>query len=122
MAQLVWEKKYTGGKHARHYVDMHEYVLVYGKNKGKILEIVMDRPESEKGKFTEVDKYVATRGKYYIRPLKSNLAERKNLVYPIKAPDGKELITQWLVGKDTFKKLLKEERVEFRKKRNGVQT
>ena len=119
IAQLVWKKKYTGGKNAGQYVDMHEYVLVYAKNRSEIGDVLIDRPDQEKGKFTEVDKYVKARGKYYIRPLKSNLAERKNLVYPIKTPDGKELITQWLVGRETFDALVKEERVEFRKKRNG---
>lgn len=119
IAQLVWKKKYTGGKNAGQYVDMHEYVLVYAKNRSEIGDVLIDRPDKEKGKFTEVDKYVKTRGKYYIRPLKSNLAERKNLVYPIKTPDGKELVTQWLVGRNTFEDLVKEERVEFRKKRNG---
>jgi adenine-specific DNA-methyltransferase len=119
VAQLVWKKKYTGGKHARHYVDMHEYILVYAKNRSEIGDVMMNRPDEEMGKFTEIDKYLKTRGKYYIRPLKSNLAERKTLVYPIQTPDGKETTTQWLVGKDTFQDLLKDERIEFRKKRNG---
>lgn len=119
IAQLIWKKKYTGGKQARHYVDMHEYILVYAKDRAEIRDIMMNRPDQEKVKFIEVDEYVKIRGKYYIRPLKSNLAERKSLVYPIKTPDGKELKTQWLVGKDTFKKLVKDGRIEFRKKRNG---
>jgi len=119
IAQLVWKKKYTGGKHAGQYVDMHEYVLVYAKDRANIGDVMIDRPDQEKGKFTETDKYFETRGKYYIRPLKSNLAERKTLVYPIKTPDGKEVTTQWLVGKNTFKDLVKDGRIEFRKKRNG---
>src|SRR3990167_4993895 len=97
LSEFVWEKKYTGGKHARHYVDMHEYILVYCKDIGYISDILIDRPDAEKGKFTEIDKYVKTRGKYYIRPLKSNLEERPTLVYPIKMPDGSEIKTQWLV-------------------------
>jgi len=119
VAQLIWKKKYTGGKHAGQYVDLHEYILVYAKNREEIGDVMMDRPDQEKGKFTEVDEYVKTRGKYYIRPLKSNLEERRTLVYPIKTPDGKEVITQWLVGEDTFENLVKDGRIEFRKKRNG---
>jgi len=119
IAELVWKKKYTGGKHAKHYVDLHEYILVYAKDIANVGEILMTRPENEKAKFTESDKYLKERGKYYIRPLKSNLEARPTLVYPIKMPDGKSITTQWLVSKDTFMQLLKEERVEFRKKRNG---
>jgi len=119
IAQLVWKKKYTGGKHARHYVDLHEYILVYSKDINNVGEVLMERPDNEKGKFTESDKHVKERGKYYIRPLKSNLESRPTLVYPIKLPDGKSITTQWLVSKDTFMQMLKEERIEFRKKKNG---
>lgn len=119
VAQLVWKKKYTGGKHARHYVDMHEYILVYAKVRNLIGDVLMDRPDPEKGKFTEIDEYLSERGKYYIRPLKSNLAERKNLVYPIETPDRKSITTQWLVGKKTFEELLQDGRILFKKKRNG---
>ncbi|MDD5063359.1 MAG: site-specific DNA-methyltransferase [Phycisphaerae bacterium] len=119
LCQMVWKKKYTGGKHSKYYVDMHEYILVYSRNAENGTKIVIDRPEDEKEKFEFSDKYEAERGKYYIRPLKSNLAERPTLVYPIKLPDGKNIKTQWLVSKDTFEQLLKEERIEFRKKMNG---
>lgn len=119
LAQLVWKKKYTGGKHAKHYVDMHEYILVYSKNKDDITSVLIDRPDEEKGKFTEIDKYLEERGKYYMRPLKSNLAERPTLVYSILTPDGKEITTQWLVSKNTFERFIEEERIEFRKKRDG---
>ena len=119
VAQLVWKKKYTGGKHTKYYVDFHEYVLVYTRSKETIKEILIDRPEEEKDKFTESDEYLVERGKYYLRPLKSNLEERKTLVYPIECPDGKKITTQWLVSKETFERMLQEKRVEFRQKRDG---
>jgi len=119
IAQLVWKKKYTGGKHAKHYVDMHEYILVFAKHKELIGEILMERPEKEKAKFKQKDKYFKERGKYYTRPLKSNLAERPTLVYPIQTPDGKQITTQWLVSEETYRILLGEERIEFHKKRDG---
>ncbi len=119
IAQLVWKKKYTGGKHARHYVDLHEYILVYAKDKQNIGEIVIDRPENEKGKFIYEDEYVKERGKYYVRPLKSNLEARPTLIYPIQLPDGKEITTQWLVSKDTYKKFVSEGRILLKMKRDG---
>jgi len=119
IAQLVWKKKYTGGKHARHYVYMHEYILVFARKKSQVNDILMPRPEKEKSKFARKDKHFKERGKYYIRPLKSNLAERPTLVYPIRTPDGKFIKTQWIVGKEKFKELLQDDRIEFTKKRDG---
>ena len=119
LCQMVWKKKYTGGKHSRYYVDMHEYILVYSRNAENGTEIVIDRPEDEKAKFEFSDEYIAERGRYYIRPLKSNLAARPTLVYPINLPDGKKIKTQWLVSKNTYEQLLSDGRIEFRQKRNG---
>lgn len=119
LASLVWKKKYTGGKHSKSYAGMHEYILVYCKSSANLDSITLDRPDDEKEKFSEQDEHVQTRGKFYVRPLKSNLGLRKTLIYPIEAPDGTILETQWLVAKPTFEKLLSEKRVEFRKKRDG---
>ncbi|MBU4502771.1 MAG: site-specific DNA-methyltransferase, partial [Nanoarchaeota archaeon] len=116
---LVWKKKYTGGKHTKGYVDMHEYIIVYAKNAETVSEISIDRPEEEKEKFTEQDEFEKERGKYYTRPLKSNLEERKTLVYPLKMPDGSILETQWLVGKERFDREFDEKRIIFKQKRNG---
>jgi adenine-specific DNA-methyltransferase len=119
VAQLVWKKKYTGGKHTSGYVDLHEYVFVFAKSINNLAEIGIQRPDEEKDKFVEEDEFIAERGKFYVRPLKSNLELRRTLIYPIITPDGSVLETQWLVAKDTFEKLLVEKRVEFRQKRDG---
>lgn len=119
LGTLVWKKKYTGGRHAKYFVDLHEYILVFAKDKKMIDSFEVDRPESEKEKFKLEDEYVKTRGKFYIRPLKSNLASRPTLVYPIKCADGVEVKTQWLVSRSTFDKLQQESRILIRKKRNG---
>ena len=70
-------------------------------------------------KFIDVDEFVSSRGKYYVRPLKSNLEERKTLIYPVIFPDGSQIETQWLIGKERFDIELSEKRIEFRQKRNG---
>lgn len=119
VAQIVWQKKYTGGKHASFYVDLHEYILVYARTINNLNSILIDRPEDEKEKFEYEDEYLNERGKYYIRPLKSNLEERKTLVYPIMLPDGNKIETQWLVAKDTFEKMNQDGRILFKQKQNG---
>ncbi len=114
LAILVWKKKYTGGKGTTTFADYHEYILAYAKNINQIGDISMARPDEEKGKFTQEDEYLAERGRYYTRPLKSNLDPRPTLVYPIELPDGGSVTTQWICAKDTYLQLLKEGRIEFK--------
>lgn len=114
LANLVWKKKYTGGKGTSTFADYHEYILTYAKNKNDIGEISMERPESEKEKFILSDEYVLERGKYYTRPLKSNLDPRPTLVYPIELPDGSTVTTQWICAEKTYLQMKEEGRIEFK--------
>ena len=119
LSTLMWKKKYIGGKHAKHFVDFHEYVLVYSKNVDGVLEFLIDRPDNEKGKFKLQDEHEKERGKHYIRPLKSNLGLRKTLIYPIKCPDGSLIETQWMVAEKTFLELVADDRIVFKYGRDG---
>lgn len=119
LAELIWKKKYTGGKGTKTFVDYHEYILAYAANISEIGEISMDRPESEKAKFTQEDEYIEERGKYYTRPLKSNLDPRPTLVYPIELPDGTSVTTQWICAKSTYEELLRDGRIEFKNPRSS---
>ena len=116
---LVWKKKYIGGKHAKHFVDLHEYVHVFAKDSYSLEEIVMERPQAELEKFNQQDEYEELRGKHYTRPLKSNLGLRKTLIYPIEMPDGEILETQWMVSKSTFENLVQDGRIVFKQKKDG---
>lgn len=120
ISTLIWKKKYTGGQHASHFVDVHEYILVYSKNWDSVGDITIERPASQKEKFILEDEFFDTRGRYYIRPLKSNLEYRKTLIYPIQLPDGSEITTQWLVAPETFQVLKSEGRIEFKRKLDGT--
>lgn len=120
LQRLVWKKKYTGGKNSNTFADLHEYILVYAKNINDLGEVVVDRPADELTKFTESDEYEAERGKYYTRPLKSNLDPRPTLVYPIELPDGTFTETQWIVAESTFHEMVADGRIEFKQKRDGT--
>jgi adenine-specific DNA-methyltransferase len=119
IATVIWRKKYGGGKGARFFVDLHEYILCYTKNINSIKKFLIPRTEEQRRIFNLEDKYVKERGKYYLRPLKSGLAYRKNLIYPIKCPDGSEVKTQWICSKLTFQQMLNEDRIVFKKLKNG---
>lgn len=120
LGELVWKKKYIGGKHANHIVDLHEYILVFSKNVYDLHELLMERPANELEKFSLEDEYVGTRGKHYIRPLKSNLGRRETLIYPIEMPDGTSIETQWMVSKETLGNLIEDGRILFKQKRDGT--
>jgi adenine-specific DNA-methyltransferase len=119
IANIVWRKKYGGGKGTRFFVDLHEYVLVYAKDITQIEPFLLERSDKQIEIFKEKDEYYKERGLYYIRPLKSGLALRKTLIYPIRCPDGSEVKTQWICGRDTFEQQLKEGRIVFKKLKNG---
>lgn len=119
LGTLVWRKKYTGGKGTSTFVDYHEYILVFAKSIVDIGEISMSRPDEEKDKFELEDEYIKERGKYYIRPLKSNLDPRPTLVYPIELPDGTSITTQWICARDTYDQLYQEGRILIKQKNNG---
>ena len=114
LAILVWKKKYTGGKGTSTFADYHEYILAYAKKIVSLGEISMARPDEEKGKFVLEDEYLEERGRYYTRPLKSNLDPRPTLVYPIELPNGGTVTTQWICATDTYEQLLRDGRIEFK--------
>ena len=119
LSQLVWKKKYIGGKHAKHFVDFHEYVLVYARNLDAVPDFLMDRPDLEKEKFDLTDEYLPQRGMHYTRPLKSNLGLRNTLIYSIECPDGSTIKNQWMVAEPTFFDLLRDGRIVFKLTREG---
>ncbi len=69
------------------------------------------------------DQNVVRRGPYRTHPLEAtkSMGERKNLVYPIPAPDGTEIMPkrQWLWGKERAVKALKNCELEFLKDKDG---
>jgi len=119
IAQLVWRKKYGGGKGSSYFVDLHEYILCYLKNMSAVEEFSVPRTDDQKEIFDQKDEYYKERGNYYIRPLKSGLAERKTLVYGIKCPDGSIVTTQWICAKNTYETMLSEGRIVFKKLKDG---
>lgn len=119
IAQLVWRKKYGGGKGSSYFVDLHEYILCYLKNISAVDEFAVPRTDEQKEIFDQKDEHYKDRGGYYIRPLKSGLGERKTLIYGIKCPDGSTVTTQWICAKDTYEIMLSEGRIVFKKLKDG---
>ena len=81
---IVWKKTYGGGAKVKHVVGLHEYVLVYCRNKDAlgVLELPADA-ESLKY-YKQRDSKFDLRGPYRTQPLATtSMDERPNLRFPI---------------------------------------
>lgn len=110
---IVWKKRYNAAKENQFAV-IHEYLLVYAKDKSMISDFtVPGEHEYYENHFNEEDEYISERGKFMTQPLEAgnSMDDRPNLRFPIIAPDNTEIWPrrQWVWGK---------ERVELAKK-NG---
>lgn len=121
---LIWKKRYGGGAKEKYFVSLHEYVLVYCKNIDMLTELYVPlSKESAERYYSKKDEKYPTRGGYRTHPLEAGKAmdARPNLVYPIPAPDGTEIMPkrQWLWGKERTYEALKNNELEIIKGKDG---
>lgn len=122
---IIWKKRYGGGAKEKYLVTLHEYVLFYAKNIDFIDPIFIPLDENSiKRYYKQKDENYELRGPYRTHPLEAGKAmgDRKNLIFPIKAPDGSDVYPkrQWLWGKERVENALKNNEIEFFKsKSNG---
>lgn len=119
VANLIWQKKNSGGQHANFVLDFHEYILCYAKNIENLPKFLMQRTSKQKESFTLKDEFLESRGKHLLSPLKSWLDYRATLIYDIECPDGSFVNTQWICSKDTFSILKQEGRIVFKQNKKG---
>ena len=122
---LIWKKRYGGGAKEKYLVTVHEYVLIFAKNEAMLN--VFTTPlteESIKRYYTLKDQNFSVRGPYRTHPLEAtkSMGERKNLVYGIPGPDGKEIQPkrQWLWSQDRALEAAKNGELEFVKSKDGT--
>jgi len=121
---IIWKKRYGGGAKEKYLVSLHEYALVFAKNIDKLNPIfIPNNQESIERYYIKKDKNFEIRGGYRTHPLEAtkSMGERKNLVFAIPAPDGKEVWPkrQWLWGKGRVAEALKNDELEFLKDKDG---
>lgn len=121
---VIWKKRYGGGAKEKHFVSLHEYVLVFAKNIESLENFTVPlTDESIKRYYTAKDSNFATRGPYRTHPLEAtkSMGERKNLVFPIPGPNGQEIFPQrqWLWSADRVREALEGGELEFLEGRGG---
>jgi adenine-specific DNA-methyltransferase len=121
---IIWKKRYGGGSKEKYLVSVHEYILVYSKNIESLGELFV--PYSEKTierYYTQMDDRYPVRGPYRTHPLEAtkSMGERKNLVFPISAPDGNQIMPkrQWLWSKERVDEALKSGEIAFIRNKDG---
>lgn len=121
---IIWKKRYGGGAKEKYLVTLHEYVLVYARNKETLCPLfIPNDPEAVERYYKLKDEKHAVRGPYRTHPLEAtkSMGERKNLIYPIPAPDGTQAMPkrQWLWSKERALNALKNNELEFIKGKEG---
>jgi len=122
--QIIWKKRYGGGSKEKHLVSVHEYILVYAKQIESIGELFVPYSQAAIERYyTQKDERIKERGPYRTHPLEAtkSMGERKNLVFPIKAPDGKDVMPkrQWLWSKDRVEQALSKGELAFLRDKDG---
>jgi len=121
VAQLIWKKAYGGGAKSKHAVVLHEYVLMYAKNKLAVGVIELP-PNNETLKYYKFkDAKFATRGPYRKQPLATNsMDERENLRYAIPYK-GQEIwpAKQWQWQKSRVEQAMANDELVFTKNDDG---
>lgn len=121
---IIWKKRYGGGAKERYLVSVHEYILFYAKNKENLNEIfIPTSKDTIRRYYTEKDTNFELRGPYRTHPLEAtkSMGERKNLVFPIEAPDGRQVLPkrQWLWSKERVAESLSNGELAFIKDKDG---
>lgn len=121
--QIIWKKRYGGGAKEKYLVNLHEYILMYSKNKAELDPIFISNNQEFIDKYyTKKDKQFAKRGPYRMQPLEAakSMGERKNLVYEIPGPEGGIWPKrQWLWSKERALKALQNDELEFNQDKEG---
>ncbi|MEW6305024.1 MAG: site-specific DNA-methyltransferase [Verrucomicrobiota bacterium] len=112
VATIIWQKVFTVKNSARHFSDMHDYVVVYAKDSAKWQRNLLPRSEELDSTYSNLDN--DPRG-----PWTTNAVQARNYYslgeYEIRSPSGKSFFppkgTYWRISKATFDELNKDGRV-----------
>ena len=119
---IVWKKSYGGGAKSKHFVNLHEYILCYARNKEHTPELELPADEEVLKYYKYQDSKFDARGPYRLQPLATtSMDERPNLRYPIFF-EGEEIWPQkqWQWSKERTDRALANDDLVFTRKGNEV--
>jgi len=123
--QLIWKKSYGGGAKEKYVVRQHEYCLLYALNKKNLKELWLPPDEASEGRYYKFrDEKFNERGPYRIKPLEAtkSMDRRENLVFPIRTPDGSQIMPkrQWWWSRDRVEQSLARNELVFTTTKTGI--
>jgi DNA methylase. len=103
---------------------VHEYILFYAKSIESLSELFIPYSEETIQRYyTLRDENYSIRGPFRTHPLEAtkSMGDRKNLIFPIKAPDGTDILPkrQWLWSRERVNQAIKTGEIAFLKDKNG---
>lgn len=121
VSTIVWQKKYSPQNDARHLSDMHDFILLYARNKTKWKRNLIPRTELQNSRYSNPDN--DKRGDWKAADLSVKTLTPKD-VYEITTPSGRKILPpksrSWSVSKEKFEELVKDNRIWFGKGENNV--
>lgn len=121
VATIIWQKVYTVKNSARHFSDMHDYILVYAKDATKWQRNLLPRTEELDSTYSNPDN--DPRG-----PWTTNAVQARNFYslgsYEIISPSGRTFYppkgTYWRVSQSSFEELRRDGRIWWGRDGNSI--
>ncbi len=115
LAQIMWQKMYSGKADATHFGRFHEYILCYARNSNVAEILLLPRTEEMNARYKNPDN--DPRGDWLSNDLTA-AGERSAGHYEVLSPStGKSFDSpqgkHWLYSQETMKKLLEDNRIYF---------
>ncbi len=121
VSNVIWEKKFSPQNDAKWLSDSHDHILAYAKNKETWRPYLLPRTEEMDNRYKNPDydpRGVWTSSDFTVRTY------NENSDYPITLPSGRIVSPPqsrcWMTNKESFAKLVEENRIWFGANGNGV--
>lgn len=114
---VIWHKKYAASNDAKYISNVHDYLVIYAKNKPELRLNLFPRSSELNAKYTNQDN--DPRGDWSATNLSVKTYSEKN-DYIITSPSGNKFSPPpsrcWVVSKEKLEELIKDNRIWFGKK------
>ncbi len=111
VAQCVRKRRDSQANLSKNISPIHEYVLIYSKHSGEVLNKIKANINENEYKNPDND----IRGPYVTMPC----TNKGGAIYTVITPTGKQITDEWRFKKDTYDKLLSENRLVYPKNGEG---